>query len=424
MAAPSYVIPHVLWTCAKTFSFNQFGTSFPKGPLKSAEGTSMTHQQTAAEDDPLRVVIIGGGISGLCALISLRKQAPGAKITLIDRRDCHVKIPRMHEVLRSPCPLIQIAFRELGSIYDFDFIKADVSLTAGQFPAIAATRHIEVAGKTLGFDYLVLAGGLSDPAGPVRMSGCLGLGEFLAGDPHSLLEPASTPRNRGRDIITVAGAGPTGIQFAFELKEYLDRVGDSRQIHLLDAGQLPLQRFDPRIGEYVLRQMDARGLHHHPGKRLVGTSKGRLLIENSKGEQHEFQSGVTITLTGATTQKVLQVNLFGQLLLQGKPYPRLLAAGDVACFKGPIPSTVSAQSAVRKGKLIARNILASERRIPIPRPYLHGDKGYIVSLGADDAVGWVGSRRRIVKGRVALGLRELIDKQYDLFLEGIDTFIV
>lgn len=385
----------------------------------------MTHQRTvAAGDDHLSVIVIGGGIAGLCALITLRKRAPKAKITLIDRRDSHIKIPRMHEVLRSPPPLIEIPFRELGSVYDFNFIKGDVSLEPGKLPAVATSRQIQVAGQTLDFDYLVLAGGLSDPAGPVRMSGCLGLGEFLAGDPHSLLEPASTLRNRGRDIITVAGAGPTGIQFAFELKDYLDRVGDTRQIHLLDTGQLPLQRFDPRIGEYVLKQMLARGLHHHPGQRLVGTTKGRLLVENSKGEQQEFQSGVTITLTGAAAQTVLEVNLFGQLLLQGKPCPRLLVAGDLACFKGPIPPTVSAQSAVRKGKLIARNILASERRIPIPRPYLHSDKGYIVSLGVDDAVGWVGSRRRIVKGRVALGLRELIDKQYDLFLEGIDTFIV
>jgi NADH dehydrogenase len=39
-------------------------------------------------------------------------------------------------------------------------------------------------------------------------------------------------------------------------------------------------------------------------------------------------------------------------------------------------------------------------------------------------VGWIGSRGHIVTGSFALRLREVVDKQYDLLLEGIDTFII
>ena len=39
---------------------------------------------------PIKLVITGGGYAGLAALISLRKQASDAEITLIDPRHCHL----------------------------------------------------------------------------------------------------------------------------------------------------------------------------------------------------------------------------------------------------------------------------------------------------------------------------------------------
>ena len=41
---------------------------------------------TRKKTEPLKLIIIGGGYAGLSALITLRKQAPDAEITLIDPR--------------------------------------------------------------------------------------------------------------------------------------------------------------------------------------------------------------------------------------------------------------------------------------------------------------------------------------------------
>ena len=50
---------------------------------------------TRNKTEPLKLIIIGGGYAGLSALITLRKQAPDAEITLIDPRPCHLIITRL-----------------------------------------------------------------------------------------------------------------------------------------------------------------------------------------------------------------------------------------------------------------------------------------------------------------------------------------
>ena len=50
---------------------------------------------TRKKTGPLKLIIIGGGYAGLSALITLRKQAPDAEITLIDPRPYHLIITRL-----------------------------------------------------------------------------------------------------------------------------------------------------------------------------------------------------------------------------------------------------------------------------------------------------------------------------------------
>ena len=52
---------------------------------------------TKNKNAPLKLIIIGGGYAGLSALITMRKQAPDAEITLIDPRPYHLIITRLHD---------------------------------------------------------------------------------------------------------------------------------------------------------------------------------------------------------------------------------------------------------------------------------------------------------------------------------------
>jgi NADH dehydrogenase len=102
----------------------------------------------------------------------------------------------------------------------------------------------------------------------------------------------------------------------------------------------------------------------------------------------------------------------------------VFAAGDCSRYRLPGSNALTAQTAVRKGKLAARNILRHSGRIRLLEPYWHQDLGYVISLGPSDAVGWIALERNIVAGLPAAVVKEIVEAQYDLLLAGIDTYIL
>jgi NADH dehydrogenase len=90
----------------------------------------------------------------------------------------------------------------------------------------------------------------------------------------------------------------------------------------------------------------------------------------------------------------------------------------------PGSNAQSAQTALRKGKLAARNILRHAGPVKILEPYLHQDLGYVIGLGPSDAIGWLGLKGNVVGGLPAVVVKELVEAQYDLLLAGVDTYVL
>ena len=47
---------------------------------------------------------------------------------------------------------------------------------------------------------------------------------------------------------------------------------------------------------------------------------------------------------------------------------------------------------------------------------MHQDRGYLLSLGSNDAVGWIGNKNILVKGLPAFIAKETIEAKYDWWL--------
>ena len=84
---------------------------------------------------------------------------------------------------------------------------------------------------------------------------------------------------------------------------------------------------------------------------------------------------------------------------------------------------MTSQSALRKGKAAAKNILKEAGILCFCLPYMHQEFGYLLSLGPDDAVGWIGSKNNIVSGLPTFIAKEGIEAQYDLMLSGVDSYV-
>jgi NADH dehydrogenase len=107
-----------------------------------------------------------------------------------------------------------------------------------------------------------------------------------------------------------------------------------------------------------------------------------------------------------------------------KPLQNIFTAGDCSIYDSSGSNTMTAQSAVRKGMLAARNILRHSGALKLMEPYFHRDLGYVVSLGPTDAVGWLALEGNVVEGMPALVIKELVEAQYDLLLTGVDTYLI
>ena len=90
----------------------------------------------------------------------------------------------------------------------------------------------------------------------------------------------------------------------------------------------------------------------------------------------------------------------------------------------PGSNALSAQTALRKGRLAARNILRHASRFKLLEPYVHRDLGYVIGMGPDDAVGWVALEGNVIAGQPAVLLKEVVEAQYDLLLAGTDTYLL
>jgi NADH dehydrogenase len=149
------------------------------------------------------------------------------------------------------------------------------------------------------------------------------------------------------------------------------------------------------------------------------------LIENKQsGEQTRLASGLTFCFVGKRSAMALETNAFGQVMAGRTALSHIFAAGDCSRYRSVGSNVPTAQSAVRKGKLCARNILRHSGNLKILEPYLHQDLGYVISLGPRDAIGWIGLQANVVGGAPAVVVKELVEAQHELLLAGIDTYLI
>lgn len=374
--------------------------------------------------DRLRVAIVGGGYAGLSALATLREHNPEADIVLIDPRPDHLKITHLHESFRRPLADFRLPFRALEKRFGIRHIQAELPCDEAALRQWNADRVLVAGGEMLEFDYLLWASG----AGFRKLEKgerTLDLDDFAGTPGPELLNGHFNPAGNDGRYLTVVGGGPTGIQFLFEIAEFARERRLPCRLRLVDADDTPLAQLDPKLGRYVSARLADLGIEHVPGQFFREQGKDRIVLEGrDTGERIELPSELSLLFVGKSPAFRLDTNWFGQVVAGGATLERVFAAGDCSRYRLPGSNTLTAQTAVRKGKLAARNILRHSGRIKLLEPYWHQDLGYVISLGPSDAVGWIALERNVVAGLPAAVVKEIVEAQYDLLLAGIDTYIL
>jgi NADH dehydrogenase len=396
-----------------------------------------------------RVVVIGGGYAGIACLAELRVHLPAAELHLIDPAPWHLKLTRLHEAASRPLDELRVPFAHVverlnavhhaaaaGETGRFDTADIAAWSAAGAVPVLPT----DGSGMfELPFDYLIVATGAS-PAVSAPM-----VEEAPADDPPRLfaldalrtlelretLRELAAGRDPGDDFrVSVVGAGASGIQYAFELAEAVRRLGFPAAVRVLDVDRHVLPEMPSRVHRYVLERMRLAGIEWLPGCRFLRQAGDVLHYQveaRTENVRRSRSSPCCWRGSSAYPEALIATNRFGQTPGGGAlRWQNVLAAGDCAVYW-----TRPVRMRPRRRSRCARASTCRGQRQPdsptapgSAGPGCSRELGYVVSLGAVDAVGWVFTAGPSVLTGMACGRVSRVwwMRSTTLYLEGIDTY--
>ncbi len=359
-----------------------------------------------------RIVIVGAGFAGYHAARALTRRARGAaEVVLVNPTDYFLYLPLLPEVAggvldprRITVPLAQTL--------------PGVRLVLGRVDEVdVTTRSISYVGPEgergrFGYHRLILAAGSVNKLLPIpgvadHAHGFRGIPEALHLRDHlvrqlELADDAADPDERAaRMTFVVVGAGYTGTEVAAQ-GQLLTRDVAARHPRLrdtpprwllLDTADQVLPGMDERMARGAERVLRDRGVEIGLGTSVAeATDTGVRLTDGRFVPSRTLVWCVGVRpdpLARSTGLPMTKGRLTVDEYLAVPAHPEILACGDAAAVPDPQhpgqATPMTAQHAMRQGRLAAHNIAASYG-VGERKPYRHKDLGFVVDLGGWQSV--------------------------------------
>ncbi|MCS7141078.1 MAG: FAD-dependent oxidoreductase [Candidatus Nitrosocaldus sp.] len=364
-----------------------------------------------------RVVVAGAGYAGLTASILLDGRVG---LTLIDRKGYHEMLTRAHLVAggiegveEDVVPLNQIIKGRHSSVITAN-VKS-INLNERRVSVSVAGRDDEC--EDVYYDYLILALGSE-----VNDHGVRGVREHAI--PFRSMKDALNINQRLKRIgdgarVAIVGAGATGISLAGALAEGFGRRRRIR-ITVIDALDDILHGWDGYIVSRVRELLEGDGVEILTGRKVVEVGDGYIVLEDGRlsSDMVIWAAGVR----GSSVELVPEVKRVngGRIAVDAfarvEGYDDAFAVGDISALRvgdgGYAPQL--AQSAVRQGYMVARNLLKSMDGMAMS-PIAYRKQGEIISIGSR-CVGSVYGMR--MDGELCRYVEEFIAYNYRRMLQG------
>ncbi|MFH1174456.1 MAG: FAD-dependent oxidoreductase [archaeon] len=297
----------------------------------------------------MHVVILGGGFAGLSAALHLHKQV---SLTIVEPSPCFTFTPLLVDYLlneKQPC----IPFSKKTTVVQGKATHIDTKERI-------ITIDRQDGKTTLHYDYLVLSTGAT-PRLPERGAEFCQPYKTLA-DAEQLREQAKTAKS-----AVIVGAGATGIEVAFTLRQYV------QEITILQGNADILPGFSQKAKAYVLRAAQRNNITILLKQNVQAVLKNKVLTE-----QRGFRADSIIWATGVVAHPLVQGNVLPDLSFA--EHENIFVCGDCC----PLSFPKNAQTARAMGKAVAENIMQKSRGLP-SRAFSFSSKGSLLFLG-DDAL--------------------------------------
>ncbi|MCV7301815.1 NAD(P)/FAD-dependent oxidoreductase [Mycobacterium barrassiae] len=331
-----------------------------------------------------KVLVIGGGFGGLfCAR---RLGRVDVDVTLLDRTACHVFQPLLYQCATGTLSIGQISRslrEELERHRNVQTLLGEAIRLDPDTRRVTARRPDE-SKFDLDYDYLVIAAGM-------RQS-YFGNEEFAAWAPGmKTLDDAlsirrrvfaafeiaeSLPAGPERDqwlTFAVAGAGPTGVELAGQIRELATRSlanefhsiePEEARVLLFDGGDRVLKSFPPALTDRATRVLEELGVELHLGVHVSDVRRDGVTVSPKDGGPSKDYATRTVLWTagveavpfarhaaealGADTDRSGRISVNVDLSVVG--HPEVFVIGDLAGRDG-LPGV--AENAMQGGLHVA-----------------------------------------------------------------------
>ncbi len=359
-----------------------------------------------------RVVIVGAGFGGLQA--AKRLADVDVEVIIIDRRNHHLFQPLLYQVASAGLNPSDIAQPIRQILRD----QANCTVMLGEVTGVDLPgRTVTADGRTVNFDYLVLATGATHAyfgndewerhaPGLKSIEDALDIrARILKAFERAELAEGAEQRELHM-TFAIVGAGPTGVELAGAVKEIAMRTlrDDFRNIDtgsasviLVEAGPAVLPTFSPKLSKSAERQLKKLGVEVRTNTRVtnidrdgVDTDQGRIPTRTVLWAAGVAASPIG-SLVSSETDRSGRVPVTEHLHIQG--HDRVFVIGDLAAVVDEAGANVPgvAPAAEQAGEHVAQSITADLAGRP-RLPFRYVDKGSMATIGRSKAVVQVGDR--------------------------------
>jgi NADH:quinone reductase (non-electrogenic) len=350
----------------------------------------------------LKIVVLGGGYSGLAAA-KLAAKWTDAEVTLVNATDRFVERVRLHQVATGQ----RLKDRPMSALLE----GTGVRLAVGRVTAIdPKARTVSLGGESVPYDMLVYALGSQ----AANNKGAYSVGTF---------DEAERLRERlaSSQTVAVVGGGLTGIEAAAELAE----AHPGLKVKLVTAGVLGAA-LSLRAQQYLRRTFDRLGVDVRDNAEVREIQADGVLLAD---DEHIAADTVVWTagfrVSELARESGFEVDEHGRMVVDGSmrsvSHPDVYAVGDAAAIVPPsgqelrmacatgLPSAQHATRAIA-ARLAGRKVKPMRFRYVNQCISLGRRDGLIQFVRADDT-----PVETVLTGRVAAFYKEAVVRGTILF---------
>ncbi len=336
-----------------------------------------------------QVLILGGGFGGLYTALHLEDSlaAGDVDVTLINRENCTLFTPMLHEVAASDLDFTHIVNPLRKMLKRVQFFHGNIESIDLEGRRVSVVHGPDNHMHDMPFDYLVIAlGAVTNFFGNASvMEHCMTI-KSLSDAIHlrnrliDLLEEADADCALGirSDLLTVvvAGGGFAGTETIAGINDFLrDSVcfykhltGDMIRVVLVHPGDVILPELGPELGAYAQKKLAERKVEIHVKTRVESATAQSVLLNNGM----QISAHALIWAAGTAPNPLIaslpckmdKGRLIANEFLEVEGVPNIWVLGDCASVADPKsghPYPPTAQHALRQGKTVAANIVAALR---------------------------------------------------------------